>query len=124
MASPNKSLRPSRNPLEETRAQLLVYARDLRQLAATEREEAERLAQTSGQLQVYARDLRKAYDAECKRGRELERAYYDTVQRLVTAAHYRDEETGAHNDRVSHYARELAQHLAWQPAAVDLLFRA
>jgi putative two-component system response regulator len=40
---------------------------------------------------------------------ELKAAYRDTVFTLVRAAEYRDEETGQHVRRISHYCRELAE---------------
>ncbi|HSE49499.1 MAG TPA: HD domain-containing phosphohydrolase [Terriglobales bacterium] len=111
-------------PLEATQAQLLQYARDLRRLAVAGHSDSARVDLLYRQLQLYARDLRRAYEAEQRRARELEKAYHDTVRRLVAASRYKDEETGSHTDRVSHYARALAQELGWKPAAVELLAHA
>ncbi|MDR3436012.1 response regulator [Telmatospirillum sp.] len=44
-----------------------------------------------------------------ERTRQLEEAYRDTVFTLVQAAEYRDEETGQHVRRISHYCRDLAE---------------
>jgi putative two-component system response regulator len=109
---------------EVLEAQLRAYARDFRRLADSDIEKAKRLTVAHHQLQLYARDLKKAYHGEQRRARELEKAYYDSVRRLVFASRYRDQETGKHIDRLSHYARTLAEHLGWQPSAVQLLFDA
>ncbi len=112
------------SPLEAVEAQLRAYARDFRRLADSDIEKAKRLAIAHDQLQIYARDLKTAYQAERRRARELEKAYYDSVRRLVFASRYKDQETGKHIDRLSHYARTLAEHLGWTPAAAQLLFDA
>ncbi len=106
---------------DATQAQLLAYARDFRKLADADREKALRLEAINRQLQVYARDLKTAFTNESRRARELERAYHDTVRRLVAASRYKDEETGQHTERVALYARELASYVGWHSAAVQLL---
>lgn len=65
-----------------------------------------------------------ALELERRRSRELEEAYYDTVLRLTRASVYKDQETGAHIQRVSHYAKILAKHLNWSDEEQELLFRA
>src|SRR3990172_8771079 len=42
-------------------------------------------------------------DRERKKGKELREAYHDTIIRLAMAAEYRDENTGAHLQRISRY---------------------
>jgi putative two-component system response regulator len=115
---PKSPLPPTADPAQ---AQLLAYARDFRKLADADRDKALRLEGINRQLQVYARDLKTAFNNECRRTRELERAYHDTVRRLVAASRYKDEETGRHTERVALYARELAQHIGWHSAAAQLL---
>jgi putative two-component system response regulator len=105
-------------------SQLLAYARDFRRLAESGRADAERVRRLDRQLQYYARDVKKAYDGERRRATELEKAYHDTVRRLVIASRYKDQETGKHTVRVSHYARMVALHIGWKPAAAELLFDA
>jgi putative two-component system response regulator len=61
---------------------------------------------------------------ERRRAQELEEAYYDTVLRLTRASAYKDRETGAHIQRVSHYAKVLARHLGWTDEDQELIFRA
>jgi putative two-component system response regulator len=122
MSAPEKSSPPL--AADPAQAQLLAYARDFRKLADADREKAMRLEGINRQLQVYARDLKTAFHNERRRARELERAYHDTVRRLVAASRYKDEETGSHTERVALYARELARYLGWHAAAVELLFEA
>ncbi len=43
--------------------------------------------------------------------RKLRIASLDTINRLATAAEYKDEETGAHNTRMSHYAASIAHKM-------------
>ena len=65
-----------------------------------------------------------ALELERRRSQELEEAYYDTVLRLTRASVYKDQETGAHIQRVSHYAKVLARHLGWADEDQVLIFRA
>lgn len=65
-----------------------------------------------------------ALELERRRSQELEEAYYDTVLRLTRASAYKDRETGAHIQRVSHYAKILARQLGWPDEDQELIFRA
>lgn len=69
-------------------------------------------------------DLGFALELERRRSMELEAAYYDTVLRLTRASAYKDRETGAHIQRVSHYARVLAKHLGWPEEDQEMIARA
>lgn len=69
-------------------------------------------------------DTEFALELERRRSQELEEAYYDTVLRLTRASVYKDQETGAHIQRVSHYAKVLARHLGWADEDQVLIFRA
>lgn len=69
-------------------------------------------------------DTEFALELERRRSLELEEAYYDTVLRLTRASAYKDRETGAHIQRVSHYARILARQLGWPETEQELIFRA
>ena len=122
MASPAEG--SLREQYEAAQAQLAAYARDFRALLDKEREKGAALEAANRQLQSYAQDLRRAFDAQQTKAQELERSYLDTVHRLVRASRFKDEETGNHITRLSHYARVLALQLGWQQAAADLLFEA
>src|SRR5579862_5929841 len=99
--------------LNATRLQLTAYARDFKTVLQAEREKSHALAETNRQLQKYARDLRQAFDAERKQREQLKAAYQDCVRRLISASRFKDEETGAHIERLSHYAKVVAQDLKW-----------
>jgi len=62
---------------------------------------------------------------------ELESAYgrlramtLESIYRLTYAAEYRDESTGAHTQRIAHYARLTAKELGWPQDEAELLFYA
>jgi len=73
------------------------------------------------QLALYARDLKRVLDAERKKSRELEKAYRDTLYRLLRASQYKDDETGAHLRRLRHFTKTLALGLELPPAEVELI---
>ncbi len=52
---------------------------------------------------------------------ELKEASREMVLRLVTAAEFRDDDTGAHIKRISLYSRELAEKLALDKELIDRL---
>jgi putative two-component system response regulator len=98
-------------------SQLALYARDLKRTLDAERHKTQELAAAHAQLQAYAHDLGTAFHAERGKTRELDKAYRDMLRRLLRAAQYKDEETGAHLRRLSHYTKALA--LALGVSAVD-----
>ncbi|MDV3437969.1 two-component system response regulator [Pseudomonas otitidis] len=55
---------------------------------------------------------------------ELKRTRLEIVQRLGLAAEYKDNETGLHVIRMSHYSRILARTLGWSEADCDDLLNA
>ncbi len=55
---------------------------------------------------------------------ELEETRLRIIQRLGRAAEYKDNETGLHVMRMSHYARAIAGALGWPEADCDLLLNA
>ena len=57
-----------------------------------------------------------------ERTRELEHSQREVVLRLARAAEYRDEETGNHVLRVSHYTQPVAQALGLDAETCDRLF--
>ena len=56
--------------------------------------------------------------------KELKEAHYDTIVRLAVAAEYRDQDTAAHIQRVSHYARALAKAIGLDGDQQELVFLA
>jgi putative two-component system response regulator len=59
-----------------------------------------------------------------ERTRELEDERIEVIQRLGRAAEYKDDETGRHITRVSHYARILAAGIGLDEECVEMLFYA
>jgi len=55
---------------------------------------------------------------------ELQNAYRDTVFTLIRASEHKDEETGFHVRRISHYCCLLAEALKLSPAFCDTIFQA
>ena len=69
--------------------------------------------QPSGeQLLLYARDLRNLLELERGQRRLLENAYHETVTALASALESKDTGTGRHSQRVHRYALELARFAA------------
>ncbi len=52
----------------------------------------------------------------------LEEASKEMVERLITAAEYRDDDTGSHIKRIGLYAKELAEALGCNKKFVDAIF--
>lgn len=83
-----------------------------------------RLERNERQLVSYAQDLKKAYDVMKQRADALEAAHYDTLVRLLRAARFKDEETGAHLLRLSAYSRVLATHLGLPAIEIERIVAA
>lgn len=62
-------------------------------------------------------ELTKTHDA-------LKSSYIDTIQRLTVVAEFKDEDTGLHIKRISHYCVVLAKKLGWKDDAVELITHA
>lgn len=108
--------------LKAARSQLLVYAQDLKQMLDKEEKKTQQLKQAHAQLLTYAKDLKLSLDAEQHKNSELEQSYTDTMLRLARASRYKDEETGAHIERLSHYAKAMALNIGWDSARAQGLF--
>jgi putative two-component system response regulator len=59
-----------------------------------------------------------------ERTRALEYAQIEILERLATAAEFRDDNTGQHTRRVGQTSALIAQHLGWPEAQVSLIRRA
>ncbi len=108
--------------LQAAQSQLLVYAKDLRHLLQKEEKKTHQLKQTHAQLLTYAKDLKHSLDAEQHKNSELEQSYTDTMLRLARASRYKDEETGAHIERLSHYSKTVALQIGWDASRAQGLF--
>ncbi len=92
------------------RAELLVRVRNLL-----------RLKEYSDFLQSHAQRL----ETEVReRTQQLESSYRETIFTLTRAAEHKDEETGAHVQRISHYSRELASRMGMDAHFQDQIFHA
>ena len=107
--------------LREAQAQLTLYAKDLRRVWVREREQAQALQAATLQLQAFAKDLRTSYEAEKRKSRELEQAHYESLLRLTRAMRYKDDESAAHIERLSHYTKVIALHLGLSNQEADLI---
>ena len=116
------SQQSAKGQLQAARSQLMVYARDLKQMLEQEEQKTQQLKKAHAQMLAYARDLKLALDAEQQKNSELEQAYTDTILRLARASRYKDEETGAHIERLSHYSQSLALAIGWEQSRARCLF--
>ena len=124
MFGPIPSLREvSSTPLSQ-KEQLELYARDLRRTLNEEHARSNALAASNDQLLIYAKELKQLVAAERSRSAELERAYFDSLQRLNQAVRYKDNETANHAVRLSHYCRMVALQLNWSHERAEQLFHA
>jgi putative two-component system response regulator len=110
--------------LRAAKSQLALYAKDLNELLVREQKKSKKLEAANKQMQAYAQDLNAAYQMERQKTLELEKAYADTVVRLTLASRYKDEETGAHIQRLSHYSKVLALAIGLEEDAAQLIFDA
>ncbi|MFC1816348.1 HD-GYP domain-containing protein [Thermodesulfobacteriota bacterium] len=94
-----------------TREQLEKYAIDLSKIYDDEKAKRRELASVYEQLGNYAEDLNKNLRALKISHQELQKAYLDTIRRLVLAAEYKDEDTGDHITRMSKYCGLIAEKL-------------
>jgi cyclic di-GMP phosphodiesterase len=92
------------------RAELWVRVRNLLRL----KELNDLLAEHARTLEIQVRE----------RSEQLTASFRETISTLNRAAAYRDEETGAHVQRISHYCVVLAQKLGMDEAFCECIFHA
>ncbi len=73
---------------------------------------AEKATEPEEQLLLYARDLRHLLEIERGQRLLIQRAYQETVSALASALETKDIGTGAHSQRVQHYAMALGAIVA------------
>lgn len=59
-----------------------------------------------------------------ERTRALQDSFLESISTLISAAEFRDDETGEHVKRISHYSHELAKQLGMDQEFCDLIFYA
>jgi len=69
-------------------------------------------------------DLRTALDEASEARRRAYSAQIETIERLGRAAEYRDEETGLHIKRMSHFARLIAERIKLTPNQCETILHA
>jgi len=72
-------------------------------------------------LENYNRILKDEVE---QRTRDLQNSYVETIYTMTSAAEYKDEETGTHVRRISHYCKELAQTLGMTAEYANTLYYA
>ncbi len=109
-----KSIEIAKNNLPHetsTIIQLKKYADDLNTVYQSEKQKRKELQAGKEQLVKFADDLNKTALELKSAHQELEESYLDTIHRLVLAAEYKDEDTGAHIVRMSRYSALIAAKL-------------
>ncbi len=91
--------------------QLEKYADDLVKAYQSEKQKIKELEAANQQLVKFADDLNKTILELKSANQELQESYLDTIHRLVLAAEYKDEDTGAHIVRMSRYSALIAAKL-------------
>ena len=71
------------------------------------------------QLIQYAKALNETVTTLKNKNRELNNAYYDTINRLAVASEYKDEDTHEHIVRMSRYSALLARKLGFTAEGID-----
>lgn len=121
-AGPRLDATASRQALIE--GQLMLYARDLKQVIARERGRRAELENAHRQMVRFAQDLKHALFTEKLRANELDDAQRGTLAALLRAARFKDQETASHIERLSHYSRLVGCHVGMDAGEADLLFAA
>lgn len=70
------------------------------------------------------RELEEAHQAILHHTRDLREAQIETIERLATAAEFRDDDTGQHVHRVSQNCARIAAALQWPEAQTELIRKA
>ncbi len=73
------------------------------------------------QLLKFARDLNRAFSDLRSAHQKLQNSYLDTIQRLVLASEFKDENTGNHIKRIGHFSVLIAEKLGLSKTTIDTL---
>lgn len=78
-------------------------------------------AELEEKVEQRTKQLRDALNESIEAQRETHKAQIETINRLVVAAEYKDEDTANHIKRMSHYSRILAISLHLSPGEVETI---
>ena len=105
--------------------QLKKYADDLVKIYQSEKQKRKELEAANLQLIKYGHDLNRSVSELKAANLELQKAYLETIHRLVIAAEYRDEDTGDHIMRIGRYSALITEKLGVPDIkAKDMLYAA
>ncbi len=110
--------------MTENTDQVTKYAQDLAEVYKAEKAKRVELAAANQQLKKYAEDLNNTIKEVKEANTKLQQAYLETIQRLVMAAEYKDEDTGDHIVRMSRYSALLAEKLGLDDDTVESILYA
>src|SRR5262245_42874738 len=120
--------KPAGDDSSSMEAQLLLYAREIRELHQAERAGQQQLqaaqatlAETHAQQLAIIADLRQVYEAEQRAREELKEAYMATIRVLAAAVEAKDDYTGGHIERVRSFSRILAERMDFDARALQAL---
>ena len=99
--------------------QLKKYADDIAKVYKSEKKKQKEIEAVNRQLLKYADDLNKTVTNLKAVNQELQEAYIDTINRLVIATEYKDEDTGSHIIRMSGYSALIAKKLGMKGEEVQ-----
>jgi len=99
--------------------QLKKYADDLAKVYQSEKQKRKELQAAHEQLVKFADDLKTTFAELKSTHQELQASYLDTINRLVLAAEYKDEDTGDHIVRMSRYSARIAEKIGLSPKEVE-----
>jgi putative two-component system response regulator len=92
-------------------------------LQSSEKRKNDEVSAAYKQMVQYAKDLNNTVAGLKKNNEELAASYYDTINRLVIASEYKDEDTHDHIVRMSRYSALIAEKLGFTANAVtNMLF--
>ncbi len=115
--------------------QAQIYARDLAHVYKQEKakrleleeayrllaEEKKALHEEKEQLLAYAKDFRELYKKQQQTLLKIKAANLETIYCLANAAEFRDNDTGDHLKRMSHYSMLIAKTLGWSDEQAEQL---
>lgn len=109
--------------LQMAENQALNYAREFSLLYKEEKQKRKALEIANFQLKHFSRSLKEKVKELDLKNEELNESYLGTLACLARAASYKDEETGEHIDRMSHYSKILAEVFGLSDLLVMQIFQ-